>query len=295
MSGIEIPWHPLVVSTFAPLSWHGLMVAVGVLGAVIIILPQIFRVARTYGLTKDTMLNCTVVVIIGGILGARVIHVADNWDIYGSDPLRIFFIWEGGIGFWGATLGGYIALLLFFKVIKAPKGVAGRVTDIIAIPLLLGHTVGRIGDIINGEHCATATDLPWGVTYTNPASPGYQCVLNTNNFPPGTDPLTTAVHPAIGYEMIWNLLGVGVILLLKGRIKPHGALAPIYFLWYAIGRFAIQWVRLDRVYFLGLQEAHLIALTVMFIAVWYMIANVRWGAPEKDPERPPQATAKAKK
>ena len=84
------------------------------------------------------------------------------------------------------------------------------------------------------------------------------------------------MHPTVVYEIIWNMFGLFVITRLKGKLKPTGAIWMVYLTWYSVGRFAIQYLRLDDVKFWGLQEAHLIAIIVLAFTVPYIIMKVRW-------------------
>ena len=131
--------------------------------------------------------------IIGGIIGARLLHVIDFWDeVYQQDFIRIFRVWEGGIAIFGAISGGFVGgslyllirnsnwflaiwrpfSFLFGEPNKADLPRIGHLADVTAPALLVAMAIGRIGDIINGEHFAKITDLPWGVIYTHPDSPG---------------------------------------------------------------------------------------------------------------------------
>ena len=76
--------------------------------------------------------------------------------------------------------------------------------------------------------------------------------------------------------MIWNMIGLVLITRLRGKLQPAGAIWMVYLTWYSVGRFAIQYLRLDDVKFWGLQEAHLIAIIVLAFTVPYMIMKVRW-------------------
>ena len=78
------------------------------------------------------------------------------------------------------------------------------------------------------------------------------------------------------YESSWDMIGLVIITKLKGRLQPAGAIWMVYLTWYSVGRFAIQYLRLDDVKFWGLQEAHLIAIIVLAFTVPYMIMKVRW-------------------
>lgn len=261
---IAIPFNPnLVAGGSFSLSWHGLFSFFGVAAAI----WMVGRAAIKNNLNQDMVYNTAIFGIVGGIVGARLVHVADNWDIYGSDPGRIIAIWNGGIGLWGGIIGGWIAGALYAYFAKAP---VGRLMDIAAPAMFVGQSIGRIGDIINGEHWSRALDAGWGWYFTHPASPARFGAQRTFGDP------ERAVHPTVVYEIIWNMIGLVLITKLKGKLQPAGAIWMVYLTWYSVGRFGIQYLRLDKVYFWGLQEAHMIAIAVVAFTVPYMIMRVRW-------------------
>ena len=265
LAAIEIPFDPNILggSSFA-LSWHGFLSFVAVAVAVWFV----SRAARKEStVTSDMVYNVAIWGIIGGIIGARVVHVADFWDQYSNDLTQVFAVWEGGIGLWGGILGGWIAGAGYAYIVKYP---VGKLMDMTAAAMLLAQTVGRIGDIINGEHISRTTDLPWAWYFTNVNSPA-----QNGNFTAHGDVLAET-HPAVVYEMLWNIVGLFVLYKLRRRLKPDGSLFMFYLGYYALGRFLIQFIRIDKVYFANLQEAHLIAIGVMLISVTFLVWKARF-------------------
>jgi phosphatidylglycerol:prolipoprotein diacylglycerol transferase len=265
---IPIPFDPNIFGGgVVPLSWHGFLSFVGVAAAIYLVV----RWARREHIDPDMVYNVAIWGIIGGVIGARVVHVADNWGFYSGNIGSMFQIWSGGIGLWGGILGGWLAGSSYAYIAKYP---VGKLMDLIAPAMLIGQSIGRIGDIINGEHWARATDLAWGWYFTHVDSPAR---IGAQRF--HGDP-ETPVHPAVVYEMIWNMAVLGVLFMLRGKLKPAGSLWMVYLAMYAIGRFGIQWLRLDPVKFWGLQEAHLIAILVLFVAVPFLIIKTRFVSPD---------------
>ncbi|MBI2965733.1 MAG: prolipoprotein diacylglyceryl transferase [Chloroflexi bacterium] len=266
---INIPFDPNIISTGSfTLSWHGLLSFVAVAVAVFLVA----RWAKRDGLDPDIVYNTAVWAIAGGIIGARIVHVADNWHIYRQDLTQIFAIWEGGIGLWGALLGGALAGIAYALFSKYP---VRKLLDLTAPALLVAQSIGRIGDIINGEHWSKATSMPWGWYFTDPDSPariGAQRYYGNPEQP---------VHPAVVYEMIWNGLVFAVLWKLRGRLKPEGSLYMVYLALYALGRFMIQFIRLDPPKLFGLQEAHMIAILVMAVTVPFIVWKTRFKSPEE--------------
>ncbi len=271
---ISIPFDPNIFggSGFL-LSWHGFLSFVAVAVAVYLSV----RWARREGISSEVVYNTAIWGILGGIIGARVVHVADNWGQYSGNFGSMFQIWSGGIGLWGGILGGWLAGMAYAYVSKYP---VGRLMDVVAPAMLISQTIGRVGDIINGEHWSRATDLAWGWYFTHPDSPARFGAQRDYGDP------VTPVHPTVVYEMIWNMMSLGLLFLLRGRLKPDGSLWMVYLALYAVGRFAIQWLRLDPVKFWGLQEAHLIAILVLLVAVPFLLIKTRFIRPAGSGPKP---------
>ncbi len=281
---IKIPFDPNIISgsNFA-LSWHGLLSFVGVAVAVYLVA----RWARKEKLDADMVYNTAIWAIIGGIVGARIVHVTDQWELYKNNLGDLFAIWSGGIGLWGAIIGGWVAGMIYARVSGYP---VGKLMDLTAPAMLISQTIGRVGDIINGEHWSTATDLPWGWYFTHPDSPGRDGAQRLLGDP------EAPVHPAVVYEMIWNMLLLGLLFRLKGRLRPDGSLWMVYIALYALGRFLIQFIRLDDVKFWGLQQAHIIAILVWLVAVPFIVWKTRFKRPgDADGGPVPQGTTRAER
>lgn len=258
---IEIPIEPNIVAMAGQfvLSWHGLFSFVAVAVAVFLV----GRWAPTRGVLPDDIYSIAIWAIIGGIIGARIVHVVDNWEFYQNSPDRIIAIWAGGIGLWGGILGGFLAGAAYALIRKHPVGL---IADLAAPAVLLAQTIGRVGDIVNGEHCAKAWDFALAFIWTSDAADASRCANGVG----------VAVQPVIAYEMIWNALALVLIWNLRNRLRPDGMLFALYLALYALGRFGITFFREDRVWGdFGMQEAHYIALLVLIITVPLLIIKAR--------------------
>lgn len=278
---ISIPFNPYIFHSGSfSLSWHGFFSFVGVAVAVYLVA----RWAKRDKINPDIVYNTAVFAIIGGIIGARVVHVADNWGYYSSNPGQIIAIWEGGIGLWGGILGGWLGGLAYAYLGRevAREHLVGKLMDLTAPAILIAQGIGRFGDIVNGEHCSRATSLPWGWVFTNPESPGRACALRFFNNP------AQPVHPAVVYELILDFTFAFVFYKFRDRIGPPGALWMVYLATYATYRFAIQWLRLDPVKFWGLQEAHLIAILVLIVTLPWLVRNLKIRRTSESGEGPDQ-------
>ena len=252
------------------MAWHGLFSAVGVLVGVTLVA---YLAKKSKVISEDDIYSMALWVVPGGIVGARLLFVLEKLDYFITNPMAALAINEGGLSIYGGVLGGTITGLIYLRAKRLP---IGHLTDIIAPGLILGQVVGRIGDIINGEHLGTETDLPWGVVYTHPNTQGE---------------LGLQVHSAIGYEMIWNLLVFAVLWRWQDRFEKKGTIFPMYLIGYSIGRFLTAFVRRDVVIALGLTQAQLIAIGLVVIAVLTLVylyrqkTEVRQVAPSRGTRR----------
>ena len=260
---IEIDVGPNLVTfgTFI-LSWHGFFSFIAVASAVFLV----GRWAPAKGIDPDDIYSVAIWAIIGGVIGARIVHVIDQWSFYQHSLIQILYIWTGGIALWGGILGGLIGGVAYSVWRKHPTGV---IADLTAPALLYVQSIGRLGDIVNGEHCAAATDKFFGFVWTNPLSDARIC--QTVN---GTG-VGDSVMPVIAMEIIWNFLSLALIWKLRNRIRPDGMLFALYIALYAVGRFMVTFLRDDRVWALGLQEAQYIAILVLVITVPLLIIKAR--------------------
>jgi phosphatidylglycerol:prolipoprotein diacylglycerol transferase len=243
---ITIPFDPNIhIGPFA-IAWHGVFTAVGILFGVWLPL----RLIRPR-ISEDDATAVATWGVIGGIVGARLVHVIDQWQYYLANPLQIFLIWTGGIAIWGGAIGGVLAGLFVGIRRKLPIGFGA---DAAAPGIALGMAIGRIGDIINGEHHAVPCDESQGlcVGYTHPDTLGQ----------PGP------VHLVVGYDLLWNLVSVLGALALRRRGLPDGLIFWLAAAWYAVGRLVLGFLRIaDPTYALGLREDQVIAIVVLAVAI----------------------------
>ena len=280
---ITIPWSPNIAQ-LGPflLTWHGLFTAVGILGGVQLAL----WLARQLHYDEDDAYTLALVGVPSGVVGARLMFVAEHWRDYATNPVDIIAgLATGGISVWGAVLGGVAGSLLFARWRHYP---IRRGLDIAGAGLILGMAIGRIGDLINGEHIGLATKLPWGVVYTHPLSPGLNGAQNIYGVvtPP-------PVHPATTYEMLADLVILGVVIwLARGPLRRRpGVPFFVFLVGYAVMRFFVTYLRVDSSItpVLGLRTPQLVSLLVVLgsipVVLWL------WRQPIEDFEAAPMAAA----
>ena len=187
------------------------------------------------GGAAETVLEIVFWAVPFGIVGGRIYHVISSPEAYfgaAGDPIKALYIWEGGLGIWGAiALGGVGAWIGCRK-----QGVRfGSFADTVAPALLVAQAIGRLGNWFNQELFGGPTTLPWGLRI-DPTSA---------TFPAGYAP-DTLFHPTFLYELIWNLAAAALLIYLDRRFRlGHGRVFWLYVVLYTTGRLWIELLRID--------------------------------------------------
>ncbi len=255
---IEININPVA---FLNVRWYGIMVALAILVIILWVLWQVKKGAR---ISYDTVFTAAIVGIPSGIIVSRLLHVIDMWEYYSQNPGQI--IGGAGLTIWGAILGAALGVWVYSKFSKLQFGYAA---DLVAPAIILAQVVGRVGCTINGCCYGTATSLPWGIIYTQPDS---------------LAPLGIAVHPTTVYEMIYLAIIFGVVLMLRGRLKPDGSLFLVYLSLYSMWRLSIDFLREGTLFLFGLHQAQVIAIIVLAITIPLLVLRTRWVRVERESE-----------
>jgi phosphatidylglycerol:prolipoprotein diacylglycerol transferase len=249
-------------------TWHGIFSVLAILAAAR--LGQLLL--RRDGIAPERVYDMAVWMVIAGLIGARLLYVWENYQQFVGAWQKIVYVNEGGISQWGGIFG---ALLGGYVWCRRNKIDYRLVLDAAGPATALGFAIGRIGDVINGEHHAIGTNLPWGVVYVNARTLGE----------PGR-----VVHPEVAYELVWNLVVFGVAMLTYPVFKrrlPAGVTGLIWLSVYAAGRFVLSFLREDSLV-LGLRQAQwaslaMIAVSAVAIAIW-MLRSRRQAPPPADAE-----------
>ena len=255
MAGITINIDPVIfrVGNFS-LRWYSVIIIIAVLAA----LYFSWREARRRGFSTDAVTNLALWGIPGGIIGSRLVHVIDQLDYYLANPGKIF----GGEGqaIYGAILGGALAAWIGSKVHRVSFA---KFVDVLAPGLIIAQAIGRLANIVNGDAAGKPTDLPWAFTYTNPDTYA---------------PIGVGTEPSPVYEIIWDMIVLGIVLRLRGRLRPDGSLFVFYLALYSVGRFFITFTRVNTPsdWFFGLVQAQLIALLILLVTVPWLVARAHW-------------------
>ena len=209
-------------------------------------------------LSNNTIINAALVGIPSGIIFARLLHIIDYWSEYMENPSAIFNNFGEGLSIYGAVLGAALGIWIYSRISKFNYG---YYTDMLAPGIILSQAIGRVGCTLNGCCYGEACELPWAVTFTDPT---HGSVIGP-------------VHPTQIYEIIYNLIVFGVLLLLRKRFRPDGSLFLIYLTLYAAWRLGIGFVRTGNPLLFGLYEAQLISIVVLVVGITIMIVKkIRW-------------------
>lgn len=221
--GLDFTISPVAFSVGSyPIYWYGIIIASGLLLAVL----YAWRSAPRFNVDFNKLVNCILVGIITGIIGARLYFCFFQWDYYSRNPIEILYINNGGLAIYGGIIG---ALAGGLTVAKIQKMKILPILDIAMMGFFLGQGIGRWGNFTNQEAFGTPTNLPWRMV-----SEGTNMV---------------GVHPCFLYESLWCLLGF-VLLHFYGKYKQKysGQIFFSYLVWYGFERMFVEGLRTDSLY-----------------------------------------------
>lgn len=192
--------------------------------------------------------------ILSAIVGARAYFVIFKFDSYKDSIIDIFKIWEGGLAIYGAIIGGFLYLLYYCKKKKFP---VIKLLDILSLSLLLGQAIGRWGNFFNSEAYGRITTLAYLQSLHLP-----QFIID------GMYIENAYREPTFLYESLWCLIGVIILIIIRKRKKQvDGKQTCFYLIWYGIGRFNIEGLRSDSLYFNNFRVSQLVSLLLVLIGI----------------------------
>jgi len=270
--------------------FYGILIMLGAVAAAFLA----EREARRRKLNSEFVWDGLIWVLIGGIIGARLWHIftpppsmlvldpatglyVNPYFIHGVPQfLDIISIWKGGLGIPGAIIGGALALAIFCRRRKMSFMLWA---DIAAPGVALAQAIGRWGNFFNQELYGKPSTLPWAI------------YIDTAHRVPGYEQYST-FHPLFLYESIWNLLNMGFLLFLERRFPQklkEGDLFLTYLIGYPIGRFFLEFLKLDapRVGTININQT--VMLVVIVIASGLLIWRHRPRASLEAKVQPPES------
>lgn len=253
--------HPILVEYgFLKVHTYGLMVATGFLIGIMYAANQ----GRKEGVDPQKILDLCFYILVSAILGARLLFVVIEYEHYIDNPLKALMFWQGGLVYYGGLIAAVITGWYYIRKHGLPLW---QVADLIAPSLAIGQGVGRWGCFFAGCCYGAPTDLPWGITFTDPGS---------------LAPLNVALHPTQVYLSLNGLLIFSILMWMRNRKSFHGQLFWMYGVLYSIGRFIIEYFRDDaRGSILGgvLSTSQFIGILVLVFSIVMLFRLKKRGDP----------------
>lgn len=264
-----IPAFDLLGRHIGPLTLHtyGVLLAIAFLAGLFVA----GREAKRSGLEAARITDMAVFLLIGGLVGAKLMLLAVDWSYYSQNPREMFSLLQSGGVFYGGLLGALPVAWWYARRHSLP---GWWTADVLAPGVILGQAIGRLGCFAAGCCHGRPATVPWAVTFRDTYAA--RAV--------GT-PLDTPLHPTQLYESAMALVIFAVILWVARRKRFHGQVVLAYVLLYAVGRFVIEYFRGDAsrgVVFGVLSTSQLLAIVMVIAALLmipYLLKKQRVGSP----------------
>lgn len=250
--------------------------ALSILAGIVIAVWLTIRRFKARGEDPEVVYDITLWAVPFGIIGGRLYHVISSPRAYfgeGGDPIKAFYIWEGGLGIWGAIALGAVGAWIGCRRANVKFS---TFADAVAPGLLIAQATGRLGNWFNQELFGGPTTLPWGLE------------IDDAHLPAGFES-GTLFHPTFLYELLWCLAAAALLLYLDRKIKFRPMqLFFLYIALYTLGRLWIEMLRIDTAEMvLGLR---LNVWTSILVLVGGTLAYI-WAGRRTLPEGEPVALA----
>ncbi|GIN11992.1 prolipoprotein diacylglyceryl transferase [Shouchella clausii] len=256
--------------------WYAVLILLGV--AVGYFMARRESVKR--GLPQETFADLLVWALPISILSARAYYVIFRWEQFADNPISVFYLREGGIAIHGALIGAVLTAIVFAK----KRGLSfWKIADVAAPSILIGQAIGRWGNFVNQEVYGAEVTREFLEGMFLPDWIINQMYING-----------TYYQPTFLYESLWNVLGVIVLLLLRKANLRQGELFLSYVIWYSVGRFVIEGMRLDYL-LIGdtLRTAQILSIVLVVASIALWVYRRLWVKPPRYLK--PDAVTKQKK
>jgi len=259
--------------------WYGVIIATGLFLGLYLATKEADRL----GLKKDLIVDLIVFATPISILFARIYYVIFEWEMYQGGPWwKYIAVWEGGIAIHGALIGAVLTAIVYARIKKVSFW---QLADIIAPSLILGQAIGRWGNFMNQEaHGGPMSEAAYENfhQYLPDFIMNQMCIDGI------------MYYPTFLYESLWNIL-IFIILILLRKYNPlRGNIFLSYVILYSIGRFFIEGLRTDSLYFGAIRQAQLFSVTLIVIAIVIMIVRRKMNFADRryDGKKVPKKKAK---
>lgn len=246
--------------------WYGVIIAAGAFIGLYLATKESDRL----GLQKDLMVDMIVFAIPISIIFARIYYVIFEWDRYIGGPWwDVFAIWEGGIAIHGALIGAVLTAIVYARVKKVSFW---QLADIAAPSLILGQAIGRWGNFMNQEaHGGPLSETTYNSfhQYLPDFIMNQMCIDGV------------MYHPTFLYESFWNIVVLILLLVLRRKNPLRGEVFISYLMAYSVGRFFIEGMRTDSLYFGPFRVAQLISVAIILIGIAVIVYRRKTGKANK--------------
>ncbi|HFI0631889.1 TPA: prolipoprotein diacylglyceryl transferase [Streptococcus suis] len=235
--------------------WYAICILLGLILGVYLATKE----APRKKILQDDILDFILLAFPLSIIGARIYYVAFSWSEYKDNLLSVFAIWNGGIAIYGGLITGAIVLYFFtrHRFINTLDFL-----DVVAPSVMIAQAIGRWGNFFNQEAYGKAVDslnyLPSFIRDQMYLDGAYR-------------------QPTFLFESLWNLLGFGLICVLRRRprLLKQGEITAFYLIWYGFGRLLIEGLRTDSLMFLGVRVSQWLSGILIFVGISMFVVRRR--------------------
>lgn len=251
-----------ILFQFGPLTIYsfGVFMALAAIAATWVVQSELKR----KGYNPELASTMVFAAAIGGLVGARILFIFEEWSNFLRSPWDYIFT-GAGFTWYGGLLGGVLGVtwVVLKNNIPWPKA-----ADIAAPALAVGYGIGRLGCHVAGDgDWGTVTNVPWGVAYTN-AIIGWVDPSTGIPYPPGV-----RVHPTPIYEFLESAVIFGILWALRKKEYVPGAMFWLYLALSGLARLVVEFWRLNPVLALGLSEAQWFGVLMIIVGLWQLVKS----------------------
>ena len=265
---ISFPWFKLELDPsrgielgFLNIRWYGLIIAIGLTLAVIYGL----RRCKQFGIKQDDIIDGVLWIVPFAVICARLYYCIFSWSDYAANPIKILYIWEGGLAIYGGVIGALIGVIVFCKVKKIN---VWALFDLVSLGFMIGQSIGRWGNFFNREAFGSYCDNIFAMRISSshipvPENPTAVFLANKElllqKAMEGNYAGMIQVHPTFLYESLWNIAGFAALHFISKNRKFDGQIALCYVIWYGLGRAIIEGLRMDSLMWGPIRVSQLLA------------------------------------
>ncbi|NQN67152.1 prolipoprotein diacylglyceryl transferase [Streptococcus suis] len=235
--------------------WYAICILLGLVLGVYLATKE----APRKKILQDDILDFILLAFPLSIIGARIYYVAFSWSEYKDNLLSVFAIWNGGIAIYGGLITGALVLYFFtrYRFINTLDFL-----DVVAPSVMIAQAIGRWGNFFNQEAYGKAVE---SLDYL----PGF---IRDQMYIEGA-----YRQPTFLFESLWNLLGFGLICILRRRpgLLKQGEITAFYLIWYGFGRLLIEGLRTDSLMFLGIRVSQWLSGILILVGISMVVVRRR--------------------